>query len=177
MRSLFRQGATILILIGSVGLAAAQGDQSNGTGGATTRNAIGNDFSKTPGSNPSPAEPILGATPQTTPAKFSAQNAAKDKIPLMVNDLGLSASEKQAIVQAVAQDRTSVSTTGSAASGSAVTPPEPGSLLSDFFDMRDFPPALVDQIPVLRDHKYVSLADRVLLVNPPNRIVISEIPK
>src|SRR3954467_7082972 len=126
MRSLFRQGATILILIGSVGLAAAQGDQSNGTGGASTRNAIGNDFEKTPGSNPSPAEPIPGATPQTTPAKFSAQNAAKDKIPLAVNDLGLSVSEKQAVVEAVAQSRASASTTGSAAPGDAATPPEPG---------------------------------------------------
>jgi hypothetical protein len=175
MQSLIRQGATILILIGSVGLAAAQGDNSNGTDGATTRNAVSNDFETTPGSNPSPAEPIPGATPQTTPAKISAQNAAKDQIPLAVNDLGLSASDKQAIVQAVA--RASASTTGSAASGHAVTPPEPGSQLSEFFEMRDLPPALVDQMPALRDHKYVALADRVLLVNPREHIVISAIPK
>lgn len=176
MTAFIRTATAILALTVSVGLAAAQVDNKTGTGGANTQNAIGNDFAKSPDSNPSPAEPIPGATGQTTPAKFSAENAAKDEIPLAVNNLNLSEADKQAILQAVSQDRAPASTTGSG-SGSAVTPPEPGSLLSDFFEMRDFPGPLTDQMPALRNHKYVAMPDRVLLVNPANRIVISEIKK
>ncbi len=176
MTTLLRQGAVLLMLVGGVGPAAAQNDQSGSSGAAVTHAAGASDGETTPGTNPSPAEPIPGATGQTTPAKFSAENAAKDAIPLTVNDLGLSDADKRAIVQALAQDRAPASTTGSA-SGNAVTPPQPGSSLSEFFELRDFPAALTDQLPALKNHKYVALADRVLLVNPSSRIVNAEIRK
>ena len=161
MTTLWRQAAAILVLVGSVSLAAAQSD--NPAGGNTSAGAA-------------PAEPIPGVTDQTTPAKFSAENAAKDAIPLAVNDLDLSDADKRAIVEAVAQVRPPASTTGSG-SGIAVTPPEPGSLLAEFFEMQEFPAQLTGQLPILQNHKYVALPDRVLLVNPTNRIVVSEIKK
>jgi hypothetical protein len=37
------------------------------------------------------------------------------------------------------------------------------------------PADLADKIPFLRDYKYVKLADKILLVNPRERIVIGEI--
>jgi hypothetical protein len=179
-----RPGITALALILSAGLATAQptaqGDNSNqGTGGATPLNALGNDYEKTPGSSPSPPGAIPGATVSTTPAKYSADNVAKDAVPLAVNDLSLSDADKRAIVQAVAQDR---STTGSGSgggpgTGAVVTPPVPGALLSDFFEMKEFPAELKDRMPMLENHAYVMLPDRVLLVNAPNRIVVSEIRK
>ena len=160
MTTLWRQAAAILMLVGSVGLAAAQSD-----------NLAGDNAS----AGASPVEPI-GATGQTTPAKFSAENSAKDAIPLAVNDLDLSDADKRAIVEAVAQVRPPASTIGSG-SGHAVTPPEPGSLLAEFFEMQEFPAQLTERLPVLQNHKYVALPDRVLLVNPTNRIVASEIKK
>jgi hypothetical protein len=161
MTGYFRQAGSILFLLGSIGFAAAQ--------------AVSNP-QPAPDASAPVSEPI-GATVQTTPAKFSEENNAKDQTPLGVNDLRLSDADKQGILQAIAQERAPVSTTGAAPSGNAVTPPEPGALLSDAFEMRDFPAQLSEQMPALKNNKYVALPERVLIVNPTNRVVLTEIKK
>jgi hypothetical protein len=43
--------------------------------------------------------------------------------------------------------------------------------------MQAWPQDVLGQIPDLRDTKYVSLADKILVVIPNSRIVIEEIPR
>ena len=49
--------------------------------------------------------------------------------------------------------------------------------LSVAIELNDLPPALAEQVPVLRGYKFVKLPDKVLFVAPSNRIVVGEVMK
>jgi hypothetical protein len=113
-----------------------------------------------------------GASPQTqdTPAKYSAKNDADDKTPIMAWPVPLSDEQKQAIRDRLAQAGSPVSLAA-----------KPSDSLPDWVAlqgvMQDLPPDLAEKIPFLRDYKYVNTADKILIVNPRERIVVGEIAK
>ena len=45
-------------------------------------------------------------------------------------------------------------------------------------EVSDLDPSVTDQIPVMRDYKYVNAQDNVLIVSPPpDRIVVGEVAR
>ena len=126
-----------------------------------------------PDTHPSPvvfvdgALAVPGAAPdsQTRPAKFSAANDADDKIPIMARGPRLTGDQKQQIADALRQAPKSGSNVQAA----------PTYELPASVDLQDWPAAVVDAIPAVRGTKFVRLADRIVIVQPPNRIVIGEI--
>jgi hypothetical protein len=103
------------------------------------------------------------ADSQTVPAKFSKRNDAIDKLPIMGMSLGLSDDQKRKIVESVRAANAPVqSTTAKAAEE-----------LPWNVTVHDLPASAND--PALAKLKYVRAPDRVLLVEPTNRIVVGEI--
>jgi hypothetical protein len=58
-----------------------------------------------------------------------------------------------------------------------VPAPELLEALPSFVPLQDLPAAVVQEIPLLQGYKFVKLDDRILLVSPATRIVVSEIPR
>lgn len=102
---------------------------------------------------------------QTTPAKFSKDNDAADKIPIMARGPQLDAGQKAQIFAAVRQAHVPV-----AAIKAALT-----TELTADVEVREWPAGLLAQVPAVKGTKYVLLADGILIVQPSNRIVIGEI--
>jgi hypothetical protein len=105
------------------------------------------------------------AETETTPAKFSAHNDARDKIPIMARGPWLTDVQKQRIAAAVTQARVA----------STDVKAMPTTELSSDVELRDWPAGLATDIPAVNGTKYVRLADKILIVQPANRIVIGEI--
>src|SRR5437762_6692225 len=110
------------------------------------------------------------ATPQTMPSKFSAENAAKDKIPLAVQPFELTAAQKQAILRSIGGGKGAPAAT---ASGPQIEP-QPGAVLADGYELQDLPADVVAQAPGLRGYKLVAAGERAFIVSPDNRIVEAE---
>ena len=55
--------------------------------------------------------------------------------------------------------------------------PDPATPLASDVELRDLPAMVTNKIPVLENHKFVKLGDRILVVNPENRAVVSQIPR
>jgi hypothetical protein len=55
--------------------------------------------------------------------------------------------------------------------------PTPSSALPEAVELHDLPAMITQQIPVLQNHKFVKLFDRILLVRPQDRAIVSEIPR
>lgn len=108
--------------------------------------------------------PGAPADSQTVPAKFSKRNDAIDKLPIMAMPLGLSDDQKRKIVESVRAANEPVQTTNA----------KPAQELPMNVTMHDLPAAAND--PALARLKYVRAQDRVLLVEPSNRIVVDELP-
>ena len=64
------------------------------------------------------------------------------------------------------------STTGGDLPGST---PWVGKVLPLSVSLRDFPPTLTAQIPELAGFQYVKLVDRILIVEPSERVVLAEV--
>jgi hypothetical protein len=58
-----------------------------------------------------------------------------------------------------------------------VTPPELLGALPSFVPLQDLPAGVAQDIPLVQGYKFVKLDDRILLVNPATRVVVSEIPR
>ena len=56
-------------------------------------------------------------------------------------------------------------------------PPGPAGALPESVELHDLPAMLIRRIPLLRDHKFAKLEDRILVVRPSDRTVVSEIPR
>jgi hypothetical protein len=116
---------------------------------------------------------VPGASPQTqdTPAKYSAKNDADDKTPTMAWPLPLTDEQKRAIHDQIV----------SAAAPVVPIQAKPADALPDWVDMQglvqDLPADLKVKIPFVSDYKYVNTPDKILLVNPRERIVIGELAK
>ena len=102
---------------------------------------------------------------QTVPAKFSKRNDAIDHLPVMAMQvMGFSNEQKRSIIDAVHGANPPVQSTSAKASEE----------LPIGIAMQDWPAAASD--PAFAKMKYVRAQDRILLVEPTNRIVIGEIP-
>jgi hypothetical protein len=109
--------------------------------------------------------PGAPADSQTVPAKFSKRNDAIDQIPIMaMATVGLSEAQKRSIVEAVRASNAPVVSTQA----------KPAEELPWNVAVQDLPAAASD--PAFAKMKIVRAQNRVLLVEPNNRIVIGEIP-
>jgi hypothetical protein len=136
------------------------GQPSAGSAPATT----GAGHPATDHGSPSP----IGATLQTMPAKFSKRNDLLDRVPVMAWPLRLDERQRKEIYAAVMADGT--------APAADVSALKPASALSfaQTRDLHPLPRALAD-IDALQGLQYVKSRDKVLLVRPPNGIVVDEI--
>jgi hypothetical protein len=100
----------------------------------------------------------------TVPAKYSERNDALDKLPLLAVRLTLTDEQTRAILDGVSQDAAPV----------AGINPEVSTELPLAVALNDLPAAAAD-VPGMQGLKYVRLADRILLVQPGNRIVVGQI--
>jgi hypothetical protein len=164
------------VLLGGISLAAAQhegGTTSNSPtqGHPNSDQTVGTPQQLSPNSAPGAGGSVPGATGETMPAKFSAENDRKDKVPLAVHEIDLSDDQRKMVFQSLDKDMPDAAT----ASGRSETPLAPGTELPDGISMHEFPPSVVTAVPAIRDYKYVKLNDRILVVAPANRIVVAEI--
>jgi hypothetical protein len=101
---------------------------------------------------------------QTVPAKFSKRNDAIDHVPVMAMQvLAFSDEQKRSIIDAVHGANAPVQSTSA----------KPAEELPIGITMQEWPAAASD--PAFAKMKYVRAQDRILLVEPTNRIVIGEI--
>jgi hypothetical protein len=56
-------------------------------------------------------------------------------------------------------------------------PPALAEVLPESVDLQDMPAMVTRRIPLMREHKFVKLDDRILVVRPADRVVVSEIPR
>jgi hypothetical protein len=55
--------------------------------------------------------------------------------------------------------------------------PGPEESLPATVELQDMPAMVTRKIPLMRDHKFVKLDDRILVVRPDDRLVVAEIPR
>jgi hypothetical protein len=123
-----------------------------------------------PGSHIPTAKPTGEPAPkdtQTTPAKFSARNAALDKIPIMALPLPLNDEQKRRIYDSVSEAQPSPDSDSV----------EPAHVLPSSVVLRELPKGITEEIPAVRTLHYARFANKVLLVRAPNRIVVGVIEK
>jgi hypothetical protein len=129
--------------------------------------------SEPPHANPGPTGDAtthtpIGAGPETMPAKFDENVAARERIAIMARPLPLSDEQKRQIYSSAMND-TQVAVTQTTA--------EPATILPTWIELSALPSGLEDQIPAVRDYKYVKLQDKVLLVLPESRVVVGEVAR
>ena len=107
--------------------------------------------------------PGAPADTQTVPAKFSQRNNALDELPTMAFPLPLTDEQRQRIRDAVMKAPLETADVHSA------------DALPIGVEVRPLPRPVTEQIPAVRNLGYVRVSDRVLLVTPSSRIVVSEI--
>jgi hypothetical protein len=100
---------------------------------------------------------------QTVPAKFSERNDKIDKLPIMAMPLGLSDEQRRAILDSVKQANPPVQTTAA----------KPAEELPMDIVVHDL--GVSANVPQVANLKVVRTSDRVLLIQPSNRIVVGEI--
>jgi hypothetical protein len=107
--------------------------------------------------------PGAPADSQTVPSKFSERNAKIDSLPIMAMPLGLSDEQRRAILDSVKQANSPVQSTAA----------KPSEQLPMNIVVHDL--GVSANIPQVAELKVVRTSDRVLLVQPSNRIVVGEI--
>jgi hypothetical protein len=107
--------------------------------------------------------PGAPADSQTVPAKFSERNDKIDKLPIMAMPLGLSDEQRRAILDSVKQANPPVQTTAA----------KPAEELPMDIVVHDL--GVSANVPQVANLKVVRTSDRVLLIQPSNRIVVGEI--
>ena len=58
-----------------------------------------------------------------------------------------------------------------------VDAPDPAVPLPSSVELRDLPAMVTNKIPLLEDYKFVKLDDRILVVDPQSRAVVTQIPR
>jgi hypothetical protein len=111
---------------------------------------------------------VPGAPPdsQTVPAKFSERNATLDELPTMAQPMHLSADERRRIWDVVSKDEASRTAFDA----------RPAQVLPSTVELQEFPRELSGSIPGIAGCKFARLRDKLLLVQPANRIVVGVIP-
>ena len=112
------------------------------------------------------AVPGAPADSETVPAKFSARNDALDKLPTMAFPIALSDAQRQAILASVRASKAPVVNLDA-----QITEELPVTV-----ELNELPASVHAEVPNVNKLKFVRLPDeRVLLVNPPNRVVVGEV--
>lgn len=111
--------------------------------------------------------PNAPAETSTTPSTVSQHNAQLDNIPLMARGPQLTDAQRKLIVERV------MAAGGAPAHVDAFSTAE----LPAGVEMHPWPGDIAGQVPSIRDTKYVTLADKILVVRPENRIVVEEIAR
>jgi hypothetical protein len=112
------------------------------------------------------AGPDAPANSQTVPAKFSAQNAADDKlVTLAYTFKALSDEQRRAIYQALKDQP----------AGQAFNA-DIGVELPSAVELHPMPAEVANRVPQTRDYRYAVADNRVLLVAPINRVVVGVFP-
>jgi hypothetical protein len=106
--------------------------------------------------------PGAPANTATVPAKFSERNAAADKLLTVAYALKSLTDEQRRAIYAALKDQ---------APGAAFTA-DVATQLPPTVDLRAVPSDLAVELPQIKDYRYAVTHDRVLLVSPPNRIVV-----
>ena len=176
MRSNIFACAAALALLVAATTAPAQTNQPNsGQQGAQNPGGPRGDTqpagSEPPHGNAGPtgdstAHAPIGAGPETMPAKFDENVAARDRIPIMARPLPLNDEQKRQIYTSI-MNNTQVPATQTTA--------QPATILPSTVELTPLPPGLADQIPAVRGYKAVKLQGKVLLVVPESRVVVGEI--
>jgi hypothetical protein len=109
--------------------------------------------------------PGAPADSQTVPAKFSQRNNSLDELPTMAFPLPLTDEQRQRIRDAVS--KTPVETTANV---------HPADQLPSGINVHDLSDQITSEIPAMRHLGYVRTHGRILLISPPSRIVMGEIP-
>ena len=163
--------AAAVLLAASVQAQNVQGPQGREAPEGATKGDTQQSGSEPPHHNNGPtgdttSRAPIGAGPETTPAKFNEDVAARDRIPIMARPLPLNDEQKRKIYdQVMGNDQIPV----------AQTTAQPATILPSSIELSELSPEIGEQIPAVRGYKYVKLPDRVLVVSPPNRVVVGEI--
>lgn len=110
----------------------------------------------------------IGASTQTMPAKLSSRNDTLDRLPIMSWPLPLNAEQRQQIYQAVMADGSKP------ANGAKTLKPAAHLSYEQTLEMHPLPQQL-DRVEALQGLQYIKGEDKVLLVQPPSRIVVDQI--
>jgi hypothetical protein len=102
---------------------------------------------------------------QTVPAKYSQRNDALDKLPIMAHPLPLTEEQRQAIYRRLTQAQAPV----------AEVDAKPAQSLPLSVKLNDLPADIAQNYPSLRGYKFARLPDKLLVVNPTQRVVVGEI--
>ena len=112
------------------------------------------------------AVPDAPANSQTVPAKFSAQNAADDKLVILAYTFKtLSDDQRRAIYQALKDQP----------AGQAFNA-DIGVELPPAVELHPMPAEVANRVPQTKDYRYAISDNRVLLVAPINRVVVGVFP-
>ena len=187
MRSFLRTGVAVTALLAGLGLALAQQPPAGQGLQSPQAEKAQKDSTRTEDGKAGTAEPSArqpsdqatenavfihgalaapGAAPdgETVPAKWSEQILARDKVPTMARPLPLNDQQKRRIYDTVSAANKSVANVDA----------KPASMLPPSVELFDLPAEIAD-MPALQGLKYFRLADKVLLVQPPNKVVVGEV--
>jgi len=204
MRTFLRHGAFVVALLGTVSLSGAQdkaSDVGRNQGAQTPSGAIpssntaqqsgpgqaagavppetggsardGGPAASNTGGSLEPGGPP-GATGQTMPSTRSAENAAEDKRIIVEHALNLGDEQKQKIAQLMAHQMGAATSASGSGESEGLTV---GNTLPATITMHDFPQNVNDQMPEMQKYKYVQMPDKLLIVEPNNRIVVAVITR
>ncbi len=111
------------------------------------------------------AVPGVPQASQDDPAKFSAKNDQIDKTPIMAYPLALTDEQKHAIYQQLSQGR---------APASNITA-KPSEQVPATLALQELPQDMAASMPSVSDYKFLRTADKILVINPRESIVVGEI--
>jgi hypothetical protein len=104
---------------------------------------------------------------ETAPSKFSDRNAEADRHAIMARPLPLTDAQRRRIYDVIMS--------GGPKQQTAEIDAKPATILPGTVALHELPPGLADEVPALRGYKYLKNDDRVVIVSPPNRVVVGEI--
>jgi hypothetical protein len=184
---LLHTAAVALLVAGGIGFATAQKAPAEQNPGA--QNTQQKDAQDPKPEQVAPAEPKSVQMPQTgpafvngtlaasadkdsqtAPAKFSAKNDAEDHLPIIgFTFKNLSDEQKRTIIASVKDAKTAPPKGTAAPEAYAV----PSMQLPSSADMRALPDAVIAKMPEMGGYRYITVGDKVLLVEPSNHTVVA----
>jgi hypothetical protein len=171
MRVCLRGAIIVVALMGGAGFAIAADNAAPNS--ATRGDTHGNEPPSSLAVGANGAVPVgpIGASGDTMPAKYSAQNDADDKLPLGGYRLKhLTQAQRQEIYRSVRLE------SSPATMADDTVHPAVGNLVPAAAVLWPLPDAVTAQVPYTKDLKFVPMHDKVVLVDPVSRMVVGVLP-